>query len=251
MKKIKSILLITKRGAKKSLSASISKRKELKDWWDSKPRPISLFPGEKEIFREGPVLVTDTRISHIDPFDRVLKTYMFEHMISLNKDFYHASARTRRICAGLIILASLILLFTFVIDIMDEESRQFAPVYIPVSISLLVGLIVWRDMRPKYRIEWIMRQGPPGGISTEPLFREWLMNNNGREQFMNKLVEAMNQAIAGKAWWPHRQPVDDENAEAQSAGRNSSNTQQVTADEETAAGHNAKNELRLVTDNYR
>jgi hypothetical protein len=250
MKQVKSVLLLTRKGVKKSLSASGAKRKELKDWWDSKPKPISLYPGEKEIFREGPVLVTDTRVSHMDPFDRVLKTYMFEHMISLNKNFYHASPKTRRFCVGLIVLTFLTLLFTAVIDLLDDNSRHFAPVYIPLLISLLVGLIVWRDMRPKYRIEWLMKDGIKGGISTEPLFREWLFNNNGREQFMNKLVEAMNKAIAGKAWWPHRDQFDENRLN--SYARQTDNSKQ-DKDSETPtqeASHNGKKHLKLVTDSY-
>ena len=248
MKYINTILRMTRSGATKSLSASISKRKDLMDWWDSKPKPITLFPGEKEIFREGPVLVTDTRISHIDPFDRVLKTYMFEHMISLNKDFYHASARTHRLCIGLITLASLILLFTLFIDLVDEEARRFAPVYIPLLISLIVGLIVWRDMRPKYRIEWSMRDGNTGGIKTEPLLREWLVNNNKREQFMNKLVEAMNMAIAGKAWWPNRETLDQLSDNSQST--DSSITTEDADEENAATFRDSKSKLKLVTDNY-
>ena len=250
MKHVRSVLLLTRKGVKTSLSASGAKRKELRDWWDSKPKPISLFPGEKEIFREGPVLVTDTRITHIDPFDRVLKTYMFEHMISLNKDFYHASPKTRRFCVGLIILSVLTLLFTLVIDLLDDNSRHFAPVYIPLLISLLVGLIVWRDMRPKYRIECSMRDGIKGGIRTEPLFREWLLINNVVEQFMNKLIEAMNSAIAGKAWWPQRESFND----ATQASNNrqtdisESDTNSETLSQE--ALRNGKKHLKLVTDSY-
>ena len=173
---------------------------------------------------------------------------MFEHMISINKDFYHASARTRRLCMALIALASLILLFTLVIDLMDEEARLFAPVYIPLLISLLVGLIVWRDMRPKYRIKWFMRDGKEGGIKTEPLFREWLVNNNGREQFMNRLVEAMNMAIAGKAWWPHRQPLDQVSSNTEST--DSSRTAEDDGELNVRAIRDSKSKLKLVTDNY-
>ena len=257
MTSVSSILLLAKKGVSKSISTSATKRKELRDWWDSKPKPIKLFPGEVEIYRKGPVLVTDTRISHIDPFDRVLKTYMFEHMISLNKDFYHASSRTRGLCIGLIIITSLILLFTIVIDLLDEGSRLFAPVYIPLIISLVVGLIVWRDMRPKYRIEWFMRDGTSGGIKTEPLLREWLVNNNGREKFMDGLVEAMNSAIAGKAWWPDNEShTRSENGRSEN-GRSDSdlpvsqtteNTDPQNATTETL--QNSKKTLKLVTDNY-
>ena len=168
--------------------------------------------------------------------------------ISLNKDFYHASTRTHRLCLGLITLASLILLFTFVIDLMDEEARLFAPVYIPLLVSLLVGLIVWRDMRPKYRIEWSMRDGNKGGIKTEPLFREWLVNNNKREQFMNKLVEAMNMAIAGKAWWPNRETLDQLSDNSQST--DSSITTEDADEENAATFRDSKSKLKLVTDNY-
>jgi hypothetical protein len=241
MSRVKSVLLITSRGVRKSLSASASKQRELKDWWDAKPKPIRLYEGEKEIFRQGPVLVTDTRISHIDPFDRELKTYMFEHMISLRKNFYQASTRTRRICKALIIVALLTLLFTIIVDLMGEDTRRFIPVYFPLLISLIVGLIVWRDMRPKYRVEWFMRDGTSGGIKTEPLFREWMMNNQGREKFMNNLVDALNEAMAGKAWWPKEVSVNTATVQTPT-----DNAEPVVTDKPQTG----KAELKLVTDHY-
>jgi len=104
-----------------------------------------------------------------------------------------------------------------------------------------------------------MRDGNSGGINTEPLFREWLVNNNGREQFMNKLVEAMNQAIAGKAWWPHPTPLDHNNGAAANTSdlldRDSINEQEsaltdsdMPTSELTA---NSKARLKLVTDSYK
>jgi len=242
MNSISSFLQTTRQSVSRSFSTSVTKRREFKDWWNGKPKPIKLFPGEVEIFREGPVLVTDTRISHIDTFDRVLKTYMFEHMISLNKNFYLPMARTRMLCNSLILITFLALLFTFVIDLLDTGSRLFFPVYIPLLISLLVGLIVWRDMRPKYRIEWFMRDGEKGGIRTEPLLREWLVNNNKREEFMDNLIEAMNRAIAGRAWWPHQEPQNLSQPDPEFTPNEISI---VAADE-----RDSRKSLKLVTSNY-
>lgn len=166
------------------------------------PRPIAAFDNEKEIFRKGHVLVTDTRLAYIDPFDRMLKTYMFEHMISLDKKYYRSSAINRRLCKGLLLAGLFVLLLTFIIDLLDTTSRGFVLVYIPALLSMLIGMMVWRDMRPKYRLQWKMRDGSTDQITTEPMFREWLVNNKRREHFMDELAQAMNQALSGKAWWP-------------------------------------------------
>ncbi len=166
------------------------------------PRPIAAFDNEKEIFRKGHVLVTDTRLAYIDPFDRMLKTYMFEHMISLDKKYYRSSAINRRLCKGLLLAGLFVLLLTFIIDLLDTTSRGFVLVYIPALLSMLIGMMVWRDMRPKYRVQWKMRDGSTDQITTEPMFREWLVNNKRREHFMDELAQAMNEALSGKAWWP-------------------------------------------------
>jgi ASC-1-like (ASCH) protein len=167
-----------------------------------KPRPIALYDNEVEIFRKGHVLVTDTRLAYIDPFDRMLKTYMFEHMISLDKSYYRGSAMNRRICKILLLAGFVILLLTFILDLLDTTSKGFVLVYLPALLSMLIGGLVWRDMRPKYKVEWRMRDGSIGRIATEPLFREWLTDSKRREIFMDELAQAMNQAISRKAWWP-------------------------------------------------
>ena len=198
-----------------------------------KPRPIASFENEKEIFRKGHVLVTDTRLAYIDPFDRMLKTYMFEHMISLDKKYYRGSSVNRRFCKLLLITSLFVLLLTFIIDLLDTTSRGFVLVYIPALLSMLVGIMVWRDMRPKYRVQWKMRDGSTDQISTEPMFREWFLDNKRRETFMDELARAMNEALSGKAWWPSsdnrtRQFVED--------------VRDVQPEE--------KPKLKLVTDNY-
>ena len=167
-----------------------------------KPRPVIAFKNEKEIFRKGHVLVTDTRLAYIDPFDRMLKTYMFEHMISLDKKYYRGSSMNRRFCKLLLLTCVFVLLLTFIIDLLDTTSRGFVLVYIPTLLSMLVGIMVWRDMRPKYRVQWKMRDGSTDQISTEPMFREWFLDNKRREAFMDELARAMNEALSGKAWWP-------------------------------------------------
>ena len=68
-------------------SDSRSRAERFQDWLSPKPDAIQSYPGENEILRQGLVLVTDTRLAYIDPFDRMLKTYMFEHMISVHKVF--------------------------------------------------------------------------------------------------------------------------------------------------------------------
>lgn len=199
-----------------------------------KAQPIVLFEHEEEIFRKGTVLVTDTRLAYIDPFDRTLKTYMFEHMISLDKSYYRGSAVNRRFCKILLVAGFLTLLLTLILDLLDTTSRGFALVYIPAALSILIGAMVWRDMRPKYKIEWRMRDGSTGKISTEPLFKEWLTDNRRRELFMDELIEAMNRAISAKAWWP-----------LEKAGSTHLNTEELAAESTTP-----KPKLTLVTDRY-
>lgn len=199
-----------------------------------KARPITAFNNEKEILRKGTVLVTDTRLAYIDPLDRMLKTYMFEHMISVDKTYYRGSAVNRRFCKILLFTGFVVLLMTLILDLFDSSSSGFILVYIPALLSMLVGAMVWRDMRPKYRIEWRMRDGSTGKISTEPMFREWMTDSRQRENFMDELAVAINQALADKAWWP---------AERLSGAS-------ATDDDNEKHMSETKPRLTLVTDNY-
>lgn len=199
-----------------------------------KPRPIALFDNEEEIFRKGHVLVTDTRLAFIDPFDRMLKTYMFEHMISVDKTYYRSNAANRRICKVLLFTGFVVLLLTFILDLLDTSSKGFVLVYLPVLLSMMIGIMVWRDMRPKYKIEWRMRDGSTGKISTEPMLREWITDSKRRESFMDELAEAMNKALSAKAWWP--------------SGKAGSNTQITEEFDINQTG--SKPTLTLVTDKY-
>ena len=107
---------------------------------------------------------------------------------------------SRRICKILLFTGFLVLLFTFILDLLDTSSKGFVLVYLLVFLSMMIGAMVWRDMRPKYKIEWRMRDGSTGKISTEPMLREWITDSNHRESFMDELAEAMNKALAAKAW---------------------------------------------------
>lgn len=212
-----------------------------------KPKKIQSFSGENEILRKGNVLVTDTRLAFIDPFDRMLKTYMFEHMISLQKKYYRTTALNRLLCKGLLIFGFVLLLITLIIDLLDNQSRGFVLVYIPALLSLIVGLLTWRDMRPKYKIEWTMRDGTTDKIATEPMLKEWLTGKDRRESFMDELVQAMNEALSAKSWWPgnhaaHSHPERRTNQESLSdvPGRTAS----------SASEARSKNHLKLVTDIY-
>ena len=202
-----------------------------------KPKPIALFPGETEIYRKGTVLVTDTRLAYIDPFDRMLKTYMFEHMISVHKQYYRATKLNRLICTLLLFIAVLMLVSAIAIDIFKETSSNYAVVYLPILLGLSIGLLVWRDMKPKYSVQWKMRDGTSDKISTEPMFREWLLNKSNREQFMDGLAEAMNKALSAKSWWPSATVI--------TATTEASDNDATDKEEE-----NPKARLRLVTDNY-
>ena len=199
-----------------------------------KPRPIKAFDNEEEIFRKGTFLVTDTRLAYIDPFDRTLKTYMFEHMISVDKTYYRGSAVNRRFCKLLLFTGFLVLVFTFILDLIDTTSKGFILVYLPVLLSILIGVLVWRDMRPKYSIEWRMRDGSTGRVSTEPLTKEWLTDSNRREVFMDELAQAMNEALSTKAW----------------CGDGYSSANQNRLEEFDTELTNPKARLTLVTDNY-
>lgn len=213
-----------------------SKRQLFTDWMSSKPEPIKLFPGETEIFRKGLVLVTDTRLAYIDPLDRMLKTFMFEHMISTHKQFYRTTDLNRRLCKGLLVFSVLAFLVILAIDILDSNSRTFFLVYIPLIAGILIAIKVWNDMKPRYVIHWRMRDLTYGEIVQEPYPGERMMGNREREMFMNNLADAMNQALSAKSWWPGGQPhasLPD-------------NRYEDTEDNASAE----KPTLKLVTENY-
>ena len=174
----------------------------IRQWLKTSPPAIAAYPGEKELLRTATVLVTDTRIAYIDAFDRTLKTYMFEHMLSVSKHYYRPTALNRRLCKGLIFGAIVVLLIAIIVDITSGSHSSMLMVYVPLILSLLIGGLVWRDMRPRYNVEWQMTNGSNGKISTEPLMREWMMDNRNREKFMDRLAQAMTQALSAKAWWP-------------------------------------------------
>ena len=213
-----------------------TRKQRFADWMSAKPEPIKLFPGENEIFRKGLVLVTDTRLAYIDPFDRMLKTYMFEHMISTHKQFYRTTDLNRRLCKGLLFFSILAFLVILTIDLLDT-SQTFFLVYIPLFASILIGIKVWNDMKPRYLLHWRMRDLSYGEIVQEPMLRERMMGNNQREVFMNDLANAMNQALSAKSWWPGRQA-------------NTQQTPQQAAHEEDQAELKKKPSLTLVTENY-
>lgn len=216
---------------------------------------IDSFPGEREILRKPAMLVTDTRLAFIDPYDRKLKTYMFEHMISVNKDYYKPTNFIRGFCKGLIFTGVLLLLITIIVDLLDNNSRGFVLVYIPALLSLIVGILVWRDMRPKYKVEWKMRDGSTDKIATELMVSAWLMNSKTREDGMDELINAMNEALSNKAWWPAnnglhargQQPFVIANYGGIDQGVFTGNTQSNGATESTQTG---KQHLKLVTENY-
>ncbi len=211
--------------------ATRNRRERFSDWLSPKPEAIKLFPGEIELFRKGLILVTDTRLAYIDPFDRMLKTYMFEHMISVHKQFYRTTLFNRRLCKGLLIISLLVLLIILTIDLLDSNSSGFFLIYMPLLASIVLGVKVWNDMKPRYVIHWRMSDLTYGEIVQEPMLRERILGSNKREDFMNALAEAMNQALSGKSWWP------DHNA-------------QVADDTAPAADTANRPALKLVTDSY-
>jgi len=192
------------------------------NWLTIKPKPIEAYPGEVELFRKGPVLVTDTRIAYIDPYDRMLKTYMFEHMISVHKQHYLPTTLNRRFCIGLLFISIITLVIAIIFDIVADHASAFKIVYIPILASIAIGFKAWHDMKPKYVVHWRMRDLTYGEMSTEPYFRERIMNSKTRETFMDDLTNAMNKALSGKAWWPsngsyHRPAVAEKAAEEELA----------------------------------
>ncbi len=211
-----------------------SRKERFSDWLSPKPQEIKLFPGESEIFRKGLILVTDTRLAYIDPFDRMLKTYMFEHMISVHKQFYRTTLFNRRFCKGLLFITLLVFLIILTIDLLDSNSKGFFLIYVPLIASIAIGLKVWNDMKPRYSLHWRMRDLTYGEIVIEPLLRERIMGNNKREEFMNELAEAMNQALSGKSWWPTNSTTQTHDKDLE--------TQATQAEDRPA--------LKLVTENY-
>ena len=104
-------------------------------------------------------------------------------------------------------------------------------------------------MKPMYVIHWRMRDQTYGEIVQEPWLSERIKGDNKREEFMNELSDAMNQALSAKAWWP-RNGIDSEfTADYRHPGNeNSSN-----ANSNSTSGDNSstsESPLKLVTDNY-
>jgi len=213
----------------------------IRDWLNTGPNAIAAYPGEREIMRTGSVLVTNKRLAYIDAFDRTLKTYSFEHMIRLDKKYYRPNALNRRLCKGLILAAIITLLLIFILDITGNNDRALVLAYLPAFLSLAMGFFVWRDMRPRFAVEWEMVNGTTGRMEIEPLIREWISGNHKRERFMDQLCAAMNEALSEKAWWPNR------------------HSQQTQLDLSAAPIHSAavpaspaaRANLQLVTDDYR
>jgi len=222
-----------------------SRREKFSDWLSPKPEPIRLYPGEKEIFRKGTVLVTDTRLAFIDPFDLMLKTYMFEHMVSLHKQFYRTSIFNRRLCKALLFISLLVFLIIVTIDLLDSKSNGFFLVYLPLLGSIMLGVKVWNDMKPWYVIHWRMRDHTYGEILQEPMFSERIKGDNKREEFMSELASAMNQALSAKAWWP-KNGVDSEFLADYRHPGNENHSNTGTSNNINSA----KPQLTLVTDSY-
>ena len=230
-----------------------SRREKFSDWLSPKPAAIQSYPGEKEIFRKGLVLVTDTRLAYIDPFDLMLKTYMFEHMVSLHKQFYRTSVFNRRLCKSLLFISLLVFLVIVTIDLLDSKSSGFFLVYLPLIASILLGIKVWSDMKPWYVIHWRMSDHTYGEIVQEPWFSERVKGDNKREEFMNELANAMNQALSAKAWWPGNEAAREFSADYRHPGNE--NTTGSTTGPNTGNGTpdsmiSVKPALQLVTDNY-
>lgn len=247
---LRSILFLKKQAQNKIVNHSAEdaapaptkkRREKFNDWLSPKPEPIMLYKGETELFRKGLVLVTDTRLSYIDPFDLMLKTYMFEHMISLHKQFYRTSLFNRRLCKVLLVISLLVFLLILTIDLLDSDSNGFILIYIPLIASIAIGLKVWRDMKPRYALHWRMRDLTFGEIAVEPLLRERIKGDTKREVFMNELAQAMNQGLSGKAWWP-------DNVNRSTAPETDDNSNLINDKSEQKP--NGKPELTLVTDSY-
>ena len=224
-----------------------TRRAKFTDWLLAKPEPIKLFPNETELFRKGLILVTDTRLAYIDPFDRTLKTYMFEHMISLHKQFYRTTNFNRRLCKALIIISLLALLVVIAIDLLDNNTRGFILVYLPLIASIFIGIKVWNDMKPRYVLHWRMRDMTYGEIAQEPMFRERMMGNTDRETFMNELAEAMNEGLSRKSWWPGN---TESGHQLQNGLTPMQQPELPITDTDTSEATSTRPALKLVTENY-
>lgn len=233
--------------SKELKTGSKSRTQRFQDWLSPKPAAIQSFPGEREIFRKGPFLVTDTRVAYIDPLDRMLKTYMFEHMVSLHKHFYRTTAFNRRLCKGLLALCFLVFFITLAIDLLDNKSSGFILVYLPLIASIVLGIKVWHDMKPWYVIHWRMKDHTYDEILQEPLLTERLKGDSSREVFMTELANAMSQAMSAKSWW-HASEQQVPNNEIKEIAPAFS----PTATDNSASNSNSKPSarLKLVTENY-
>ncbi len=247
--------------AQKASTSNKSPKDRFQDWLSPKPEPIQIYPGETEIFRKGLILVTDTRLAYIDPFDRMLKTFMFEHMISVHKQFYRTTVFNRRLCKSILVLSILALVVVSTIDLFDNKSSGFALVYLPLFASIILGVKVWRDMKPWYVIHWRMSDHTYGEISQEPLLSERIAGDNKREEFMTDLANAMNHALSAKVWRAvSDSQITSNNPEADTtAGDNKSTSYETTQANSQDNEPNSKEsrngtlapKLSLVTDNYR
>jgi len=253
MQQLASLLLLAKLRHKKSAARRAEveiqpepntetkdKSSSMLSWLTIKPKPIEAYPGEVELFRKGPVLVTDTRIAYIDPYDRMLKTYMFEHMISVHKQYYLPTTLNRRFCIGLLFVSIIAFVIAVIFDIVADHASAFMIIYIPILASIVIGFKAWNDMKPKYVVHWRMRDLTYGEMATEPYFRERIVNSKTRETFMDDLANAMNKALSGKAWWP-------------SNGSNQHTTIDQQTPEDAVTNEKATSKkpgLTLVTENY-
>lgn len=232
---------------KNASTESKSRKERMQDWLSPKPEAIQAFPGEKEIFRKGLVLVTDTRLAFIDPFDRMLKTYMFEHMISVHKQFYQPTVFNRRLCKALLILCILAFFIVLTIDFLDSNSSGLFLVYLPILGSMAIGLKVWNDMKPWYVIHWRMSDHTYGEIAQEPMLSERMKADNSREVFMINLANAMNQALSAKAWWPTQGHYANREQLVPETDKPEDSDNNERPDKSERKG---STRLKLVTDNY-
>lgn len=229
-----------------SSSETKSHKQRFQDWLSPKPETIQTFPGEKEIFRRGLILVTDTRLVFIDPFERMLKTYMFEHMISVHKQFYQTTTFNRLLCKGLLILSVLVFFIILTVDFLDSSSRGFFLAYIPLFASILIGLKVWNDMKPSYVVHWRMSDNTYEEIRQEPLLSERIKGDTKRAEFMNDFANAINQALSAKAWCQPGTPgKNDEGSSSEDSDQQSANTSKSAKSDQPTSP-----KLELVTDSY-
>lgn len=171
---------------------------------------------------------------------------MFEHMISVRKSYYRPNTINKRFCKILLFFAFITLLVVFIVDLSHPDSKGFIIVYIPLLLSLALGGKVWRDMRPKYQIEWQMRDGTKDRIAGEQLMKEWLQDSPDREAFMEDLLQAINEALSAKTWWPANTQIQSANLPELMQQRNE-NAEAIAA---TSNQDKAKSPLVLVNSQY-